>query len=161
MTQDQFVEHINKHQGIIFKICKIYGQDSDDRQDLYQEILLQAWKGSPSFRGESSFSTWLYRISINTALSWQKQTKRRWALVEEARNELNQQAFSDSLLHEEQFAAMHKAIEKLEKIDKALVALYLEDLDYKTIGEILGISANYVAVKLNRIKTYLKTQLQH
>lgn len=154
MTQEHFIDQINSHQGLVKKICNIYGEDPDDKQDLFQEILLQAWKSASNFKGESTFSTWLYRVSINTALAWQKQIKKRWAFAQESK--AHPVAFAPDDGQEEHYAAMHRAIEKLGKIDKALVALYLEDLDYKTIGEILGISANNVAVKLTRIRATLK-----
>ncbi len=128
-----------------------------DREDLFQEVTLQAWKAYPSFRGDAKFSTWLYRVALNTAITFFRKEKKQVPTF-------STEIFPDTTDYhnpiEEQVKAMYKAIGDLSKIDKALVMLYLEDYNYNIIGEMLGISPNNVAVKLNRIKVKLKENTQ-
>lgn len=152
--QQQFEHLLTQHQKIIYKVCNLYCDDKTDREDLYQEICLQAWKSYASFKGEAQFSTWLYRVALNTAITFFKKEKKQIATVyNDVLPELK--TFNDTQI-EEQFKAMYKAIGNLNKIDKALVMLYLEDYNYNQIGETLGITPNNVAVKMNRIKVKLK-----
>lgn len=155
MTEAQFVLLVKEHQNIIHKIGNIYAQGQEDRDDLFQEVLLQAWRGIGSFRGEAKFSTWLYQVGLNTAISRLRKAKRR----------PNEQPLEGHFAHwsetpsygdDPEVAALYRAIGELSKIDKAIVMLYLDDYDYKTVGEMLGISPNHVAVKMMRIKAKLK-----
>lgn len=129
-----------------------------DREDLFQEILLNAWKGIRSFKGEARFSTWLYRVALNTAITFYRKERRQvetmpWppALALPDNTPDGQQ---------EALREMYRAIGELSPIDKALVMLYLEEYSYAEIGDIMGITANNVAVKMNRIKTRLKTRIK-
>jgi len=131
---------------------------SRDREDLFQEILLNAWKGVHNFKGDALFSTWLYRVALNTAVSFYRKERRQvettpWppALALPDPTEGNMQEELDALYH---------AIAHLSAIDKALVMLYLEEYSYAEIADIMGITANNVAVKMNRIKTRLKTRIK-
>ena len=155
MNPDQaFIDLLNKHQRIIHKVCTLYMDNPADREDLFQEITLQAWKAYGSFRGEAQFSTWLYRVALNTAITFFRKDKRKPRMVYDY---TTHERAADADTHiEEQVIAMYKAIGELSKIDKALVMLYLEDYSYQQIGEMMGITANNVAVKMNRIKTKLK-----
>ena len=129
--------------------------DVAEREDLFQEITVQAWQAFKNFRGDAKFSTWLYRVALNTAISFYRKEKRKPAVF-----------FTEQLPEhteytepvEEQVHAMYKAIAQLSKIDKALVMLYLEDYSYDDISNMLGITANNVAVKMNRIKAKLKEE---
>jgi len=123
-----------------------------DREDLFQEILLNAWKGIHNFKGEARFSTWLYRVALNTAISFYRKGQRQvettpWPPT---------LSLPDTTDNNEELAAMYLAIAGLSPIDKALVMLYLEEYSYTEIGDIMGITANNVAVKMNRIKTRLR-----
>jgi len=131
--------------------------DHTEREDLFQEITLQAWKAFGSFRGDAKFSTWLYRVALNTAITFFRKEKRQPSILS---TEIfpEKSDYNDPV--EEQVKAMYKAISSLSKIDKALVMLYLEDYDYKEIGDMLGITPNNVAVKMNRIKVKLKEETQ-
>lgn len=129
-----------------------------DREDLFQEITLQAWKAYGSFRGDARFSTWLYRVALNTAITFFRKEKRRPGL--QLTDSLPEQADDTHDPVEEQLRAMYAAIGELSRIDKALIMLYLEDYSYNEIGEMMGITANNVAVKMNRIKTKLKEKTQ-
>ena len=149
----QFTSLITKHQKIIYKVCNLYMDSKTDRQDLYQEICLQAWKSYNSFRGEAQFSTWLYRVALNTAITFLKKDKKQ---IQTTYSEVLPDIKNDEDDIEEKFKAMYKAINSLNNIDKALVMLYLEDFSYIEIGETLGITSNNVAVKMNRLKIKLK-----
>jgi len=162
MNSEQFIQELQLHQRIIFKVCSLYCKEQEDREDLFQEIVIQAWKAADRFRGESKFSTWLYQISLNAAISWFRKEKKRANDVPFERAQLGSQS-DDAWQADEremQYQLMHRAIEQLGKIDKAIVTLYLEDYDYKTIGEMLGISANNVAVKMTRIRLALKELME-
>lgn len=162
MTETQFTQELQTHQLIIHKVCLLYCSHADDREDLFQEIVLQAWKSISKFRGESKFSTWLYQIALNTAISHFKKTTKN-PLSFFSSDKITTISSSDDPWKdaevEEQFLEMYNAISKLNKVDKALVTLYLEDYDYKTIGEMLGISSNNVAVKMGRIKVTLRESI--
>lgn len=154
-----FLQQFNAHEKIVYKVCNLYMDTKTDREDLFQEICLQAWKSYKSFKGESKFSTWLYRVALNTAITFFKKGKRQpQTYFSETLPEIKSN--ESSLEIEEQVKAMYKAISGLNKIDKALVMLYLEDYSYIEIGETLGITPNNVAVKMNRIKAKLKDETE-
>ena len=150
-NQSEFLELINTHQGIIRKICFIYCNSEEDREDFSQEIILQLWKSFDSFKGDSAFSTWMYRVSLNTALSSMK--------LYQQRNEKEGIALQNMQLKidekqdiSEDTKLLYIAIKKLESIEKSIVLLWLEEKSYKDISEILGITEKNVSVKLVRIK---------
>lgn len=159
MTKDlehKFISEFQQNQNIIHKVCRIYTDNQEAHNDLFQEITIQLWKAYPKFRGEAKLSTWMYRIGLNTAITLFRKSKRS----------IKTQDF-DSVLHkiessdyddteEEQLKLMYKAIHQLSDIDKGLIFLYLEDKNYKEISETLGISEVNARVKMNRIKTRLK-----
>jgi len=152
---NEFIDLLNHNQNIIHKVCNLYMDNISDREDLFQEITLQAWNAYNSFRNESKFSTWLYRVALNTAISFYRKEKRKPVI--QSLNQIPEHA-DDANNKEEQMQAMYKAINALSKIYKALIMLYLEDYNYEAIGNILGITANNVAVKMNRIRTKLKEE---
>jgi RNA polymerase sigma-70 factor, ECF subfamily len=156
LNQAQFIELINQHQQIIHKVCHVYVSNAAERQDVFQEVLLQAWKSIDNFKGNAKFSTWLYRVALNTAITFYRKEKKSPIV-------LSDKIFTDQIDEQdatkiEQSQFLYAAIAELNNIDKALVLLYLEDYSYDEIGEIIGITANNVGVKMNRIKTKLKTQ---
>ncbi|MFY7898870.1 MAG: RNA polymerase sigma factor [Chitinophagaceae bacterium] len=158
VQEKEFIHLINQHQNIVHKVCSVYMDFMQDREDLFQEITLQAWKSFHSFKGESKFSTWLYRVALNTAITFFKKDKKKNDFFQSSEfPEIIDQSTTDIEL---QVKAMYAAIGELSKIDKALVMLYLEDYDYNAIGEMLGLTANNVAVKMNRIKVKLKENTQ-
>ena len=127
--------------------------NQSDKEDLFQEVCLQSWKAIDSFRGESQFSTWLYRVALNTAITFIRKEKKQPSKVFTE----NLPDYSEEKSNiEDQVKVMYKAIANLNKIDKALVMLYLEDYSYAEISEIIGITANNIAVKMNRIKVKLR-----
>ncbi len=154
--ENEFIKIITENQGIIHKVCSIYCDSEEDRRDLFQEILAQLWKSYATFRNESKFSTWMYRVAINTAITSFKKIKRQpdqKSLGIESVQIVNEEYDQEV---EEQFALLHQAIAQLSGIEKSIVLLFLENRDYEEIAEITGITRNYVRVKMNRIKHKLK-----
>lgn len=155
MAESEFIQLIEEHQRIIHKVCRMYVQRPDDREDLFQEITLQAWKSYPRFKGNARFSTWLYRVALNTAITYYRKQKRNPITHSDITDYEIQEAPTDPT--EAQFQLMYKAIGELSEVDKALVLLYLEDYPYDDIAQMMGITANHVAVKMNRIKSKLQS----
>lgn len=152
----EFLQIIKKNQGIIHKVCNIYCDDQDDRNDLFQEIVAQLWKSFPSFREESKFTTWMYRVALNTAITTFKKTKRR-----PDQNRLTYENFqvkdeNYDTETEDEIKNLHRAVAQLTGVEKSIVLLFLENKKYEEIAEITGITQNYVRVKMNRIKKKLK-----
>lgn len=158
-VEQEFLAKIGKHKGIIFKISKMYMDEKDDRDDLFQEITYQVWKAYPGFRGQSEFSTWLYRIALNTAIVFLKSEKKRSFIANEDFS--NYKIVQDEYDHEKEdkLDKMYKAIHQLNPIDKAFIFYYLEDFSGKEIAEQMGISEGNVRVKMNRAKNKLKESL--
>ncbi len=154
--EKKFLEKIEKHKGVIFKISKMYMDDFDDQKDLFQEITFQVWKAFPTFEGRSEFSTWLYRIALNTAILFLKSEKRRSFIQNNEVNnfKINQDEYDDE--DEQKLKKMYEAINQLNAIDKALIFYYLENYSGKQIAEQMGISEVNARVKMNRAKEKLK-----
>lgn len=152
-----FIQLLNQHQKIIHKVCNLYLNWQEDKEDLFQEITLQAWKAYGQFRGDAKFSTWLYRVALNTAITFFRKDKKNdfIASVADVPDYVHS---TERDLIEEKTKAMYKAISALSKIDKAIVMLYLEDYSYAEISDIIGITANNIAVKMNRIKVKLREE---
>ncbi len=155
--EQQFVQTINQHQGILHKVCRIYCSNATEREDLFQEMVLQLWKAFPSFRSEAKISTWMYRIALNTAISGLR--KKKIAIIELEKVSFQIEDKQEANIDEE-LQHLYKAIEHLSDVEKSIVLLYLEDKPYEEIAEITGITANYVAVKMSRIKEKLKTLIK-
>ncbi|PTT13298.1 RNA polymerase subunit sigma-70 [Flavobacterium sp. HMWF030] len=153
--EQEFLNRIEKHKGILYKVSKMYMDNSDDQQDLFQEIVCQLWKSYDSFRNESQFSTWMYRVAVNTAIVFLKKEKRKVDKYEIASENIKDDE-GDSHIKESQIDHFYKAVQKLEKIDKAIIFYQLEGFSHKEIGENLGISEGNARVKLNRAKEKLK-----
>jgi len=152
-----FVDMIEKHQDIIHKISFFYSDHSEDRKDLEQEIIFQLWKSFPSFKHKSLFTTWLYRVALNTAILDLRKRKKRPESIRINDQVLNVKDHSRS--DDESVFMLFKAIEQLEKVDRALILLYLEKKSYEEIASIIGITSNNVSVKLVRIKEKLRKSL--
>lgn len=154
-----FVELLEENQNIVHKVCRIYTNDQDAHNDLFQEITIQLWKAYPKFRGDSKFSTWMYRVALNTAITLYRKSKRtpKTQDYDSVHFRITAADYDDT--EEQQLKVMYGAVQELNDIDKALVFLYLEDKNYKEISETLGISEVNARVKMNRIKTKLRTIL--
>nr|WP_262914750.1 sigma-70 family RNA polymerase sigma factor [Christiangramia lutea] len=147
---------MEKHQNIAHKICRIYTNDQDSHNDLFQEITIQLWKAYPKFRGDSKFSTWMYRVALNTAITLYRKKKRgiKTQDYDTVHFKIKAEDYDDEA--ERHLKLMYDAIKQLNDIDKALVFLYLEDKNYAEISYTLGITEVNARVKMNRVKTKLK-----
>jgi len=154
--QTQFLQRIDENKGILFKICKIYEDNEEDRDDLLQEMVLQLWVAYDSFRGESKFSSWMYRVALNTAIVFFKKQKRRPDNVALSYDMEQPDELSGPNEKEEQLAIFYKAVKHLSKVEKALIFLYMEDRPYNEIAAHLGITELNMRVRLNRVKNKLK-----
>jgi len=154
--EKEFVEKVTESQGIIHKVCRVYCTGEEERTDLFQEILIQLWKSFPSFRGDSRFSTWMYRVSFNVAIQRLRKKNKKPKQVELSRRlkEIPDLPVVD--VYEEEIKWLYGAIDRLNEVEKAIIMLFLEDKENGEIAEIIGISRNYVRVKLHRIKSKLK-----
>ena len=155
--ENQFVTELENNQNIVHKVCSLYTDDRDSHKDLFQEITIQLWKAYPKFRGDSKFSTWMYRVALNTAITLYRKSKRRPQTRDYDSVICKIRAEEYDPTEEQQLKLMYSAIRQLGDIDKALVFLYLEDKNYSEIAETLGITEVNARVKMNRIKTKLKT----
>ncbi|WP_421811597.1 RNA polymerase sigma factor [Flagellimonas sp.] len=154
-TEIEFVKQVCESQGIIHKVCRMYCDDQTHREDLFQEIVLQLWKSYSSFRGDSKFSSWMYRVALNVAIQdFRKEKKRKYLLLESF--EFKEPITLPQNNHkDERISALYKAISKLDKIEKAIMMLHLDEMPNDEIAEIVGITQNYVRVKMTRIRTKL------
>lgn len=155
MNEQQFLQKIETHKGIIYKISKVYFENDNDREDLFQEIILQTWKSIPSFRKESNFSTWLYRIALNTAIIYFKKEKKRKNIIT---NETTypEKITSNDQVKEKQIEVFYKAIYHLDHLEKALILQYIDGLSGKEISANLGMTEVNVRVRINRTKKKLQ-----
>ncbi len=154
--QHEFLQQLDQHRLLIHKVCNLYGHTLSDREDLFQEIVVQLWNAYPRFRGESKLSTWLYRIALNTAISGLRKKKTNVSSIqpEELPTEIQYEAYN--IESEIQLGQMYAAIRKLSEIERALIMLYLEDKSYDEMEDVLGINQNNLRVKMNRIKEKLR-----
>lgn len=153
---DIFLKKISENSGIIHKVCNVYCNNSDERKDLRQEITLQLWKAFPSFREQSKFSTWMYRVAINTAVTNIRKSKRHpilEALSEQQEDVIERDDIPDM---DEEINRLYQAINKLNDIEIGIIILYLEKNSYAEIGEIVGLSEKNISVRIVRIKAKLK-----
>ncbi|AZQ57662.1 sigma-70 family RNA polymerase sigma factor [Maribacter sp. MJ134] len=157
--EHQFVTELQDNQNIVHKVCTLYTNDRDSHNDLFQEITIQLWKAYPKFRGEAKFSTWMYRVALNTAITLYRKSKRRVDTQDYESVIYKIKADEYDETEEQQLKLMYKAVRQLGDIDKALVFMYLEDKNYMEISETLGITEVNARVKMNRIKNKLRTIL--
>lgn len=150
--EKEFIAKIDKYQGILHKICFVYARNNADKEDLYQEIILQLWKSYASFKGKSEFSTWMYRVALNTAITL---TKKATFIFKSPENISSSFDYTKSLEYSEDIKILYKAISKLSKIEKAIILMWLEEKSYDEIAETIGITVKNVSVKLVRIKNKL------
>lgn len=144
------MDMLRQNEGVIYKVASFYTDKEHPIGDLYQEIVINLWKGFPSFKGESKYSTWIYRIALNTCVSFYRRSHRNLQYVD------FQVDIPEETEHNEQINELYALINRLGKIERALVLLYLDDKSYKEIAEITDLSVTNVATKLNRIKEKLR-----
>ena len=153
-TEKEFERLINENQALIHKVCRMYAYSTVDRQDLFQEIVIHLWKSYPKFNGLAKFSTWLYRVAINTAITGLRKQKDH--LISYEPEQLPDHIADEKGTEEEQLQQLYKAISQLNEIEKAIVMLYMEDRSYDEMEDILGIAQGNLRVKMSRIKDKLR-----
>jgi RNA polymerase sigma factor (sigma-70 family) len=150
------VSQVNAHQPMLHRICRMYCADADDRQDLYQEIVLQLWRAYPKYEARAKFSTWLYRIALNVAISNLRQRTRK-PIAERFGDTVPDVAPPpDTGPDADDLGQLYQAIEWLSDVEKAFVLLYLEEHSYEEMADILGITQNNVRVKMHRVQDKLR-----
>lgn len=145
----------------IYRICCFYVQDEEDRKDLFQEVLTNIWRGLDRFEGRSKVSTWIYRIAVNTSMAYFRKQFRESNKKEGFEQDLENETVETSSEHEQDsIRRLHLAISGLNKLEKAIVSLMLEEVPQKEIAEVMGFSENNIRVKIHRIKNKLKSILK-
>ena len=160
-NKETFLRLLEEHKGIIIKICNGYCQAKDDKEDLSQEIVYNLWKAFASYTADCKFSTWLYRVALNVAISYYRKEKRSLQYTPYDENLI---VFNDEEYNKEldgNLLLLQQFILELKEIDKSIMLLYLDDKSYHEIAEITGISETNVATKINRIKTNLKSKFSN
>ena len=148
-----FARIIREHKGTIYTVCYMFSKDEEEVADLFQDILVNLWKGFAKFRGDSSIRTWIYRVSLNTCISADRKKKRRGETVP---LDMKINLFDDSAEDMKQVRMLQDRISRLGPFDRAIVLLWLENLSYEEIASIVGITVKNVSVRLFRIKEQLK-----
>lgn len=153
MSHDFYTFSILPYAAIIIKICRAYTNSQEDFEDYYQEVCLQIWKSHDNFRGQSEWSTWIYRLSLNVCLTLLKKKKNKHF----ASDYLPAEAIEDSqVFDDESLKELYNAIRQLSEIDRAVILLYLEEKSYQEIADIIGTNSNNIGVRIKRIKERLK-----
>ena len=151
--EEYFTQLVREHKSTIYTVCYMFSKDEEEVNDLFQETLINMWKGIDSFREQSKISTWIYRVALNTCLLQERKKKRE---VPKVPLSMNVNFFEDEDAKVAQVRQLHQRIGKLGLVDRAIVMLWLEGSSYDEIGAVMGISAQNVGVKLYRIKEQLK-----
>ena len=154
--EKEFLSVLQSHKGIIYKIANAYCKDAEDRKDLIQEIIIQVWRSFKNYDQAFKYSTWLYRIALNVAISNYRKTKSKKDTVPISEELLTIQTAGEETDLTEKIGSLQMFISGLKELDKALMLLYLEEKSHKEIGEILGLSGTNVATRINRAKKILK-----
>lgn len=151
-NEQDFSRIVREHKSTIYTVCYMFSKDEDEMNDLFQEVLINLWKGLQNFRGESDVRTWIYRISLNTCISCDRKKRKRKTIP----LSMNINPFTDSDDDSRQVQQLNRRISQLGPFDRAIILLWLENMSYEEIGEIVGISTKNVSVRLFRIKEKLK-----
>ncbi len=154
--ENEFVHLIQQHSGIIYKIINLYVDDEEDKRDLHQEILLQAWKSFARFKGNSTFATWLYKVSLNTVLTFNKKAKKHNVLS--TGNNLME---DNTTVKKEQAEVLYYLVKQLNEVDRMIMTLHLEGYKNPEIADIMGLQVNHMNVKLHRLKKQIIEQLKN
>lgn len=156
MIEQSYLDKLEEHKGIIYKMVKLYADEEEDRKDLYQEIVYQSWSAYPRFKSDAKFSTWLYKLSLNVSLSFLNKQKKH----DEIRNRKELDGHFSPPELSERADWLYRCIKQLSEIDRSLIMLHLDGFDNTEISETLGLSKNHTTVKLHRIKQQLTVLLK-
>lgn len=158
--EKEFTELLHQNQGIVHKVCSLYFNNRSSKEDYKQELIIQLWKAFPSFKKQSKFSTWMYRVCLNAAIDILRKEKTQPKFVKYDGSGFGavSEPFNETSEKQEK---LYQAISKLSEIDKAIITLYLDDFSYKEIAEIIGITESNTGVKINRIKSSILKSIKN
>lgn len=159
--KEEFIATIEKNKGIIFKICNTYCRDNEDKKDLAQDIIIELWRSFDKYKSEYKFSTWMYRIALNVAISYYRKSLTKKKHISSLDFDFINIAQQETEENEEEIGLLNDFINQLDEMNKALMILYLEGNSYREIGEILNITASNVGTKIGRIKKILRGNFQN
>ena len=151
--EKEFTELVKEHKRTIYTVCYFYSKDAEEVNDFFQEILINLWRGFPKFRDESNPKTWVYRVSLNTCTDQMRKKKRK---VETIPLSLDIDLYADESDNSKQIQQLHARINRLNMFDKAIILLWLENMSYAEIGDVIGITPANVTTRLHRIREQLK-----
>ena len=151
--ENEFTDIVKRYKNTIYTVCYLFSKDNDEVNDLFQETLVNLWQGFGSFQGKCDLKTWIWRVSLNTCLTFERKKKRR---VETVPLSMDINLFTDTDEDTRQIQQLYRRINRLGVVDRAIILLWLENMSYEEIGQIIGISTKNVSVKLVRIKEQLK-----
>lgn len=152
MSEQEFSQLVREHKQTIYTVCYMFSKDQDEVNDLFQEVLINLWRGLDSFKGNAKMSSWIYRVSLNTCISADRK-KRRMPTIP---LDMDINLYEDTSPDARQIQMLHRRVHRLRPFDRAIVLLWLEGLPYNEIGAIVGITAKNVSVRLVRIREELK-----
>lgn len=155
----EFIEIIKANEGLIYKVARVYAYSKEDGQDLYQEIVYQLWRSFPSFRQESKISTWIYRIALNTSITYFQKEKKKGNQVPIDEILINRTDTKDEAWNQ-RIETLYTTIRMLNTIEKGIILLYLEGKSYEEIAAITGFTVTNIGTRLGRIKQKLKEQVK-
>ena len=159
-----FRRWLDDHVGLVLKVVRGCAASPPDQDDLFQDVLLQIWSSIPAFRGEAKETTWIYRVAFNTALAWRRGERRRREghdqFLKFGDSPQSQPSHVDSSPEQEIVERLYVAIRQLPRVDASLALMHLDGLSYQEMAQVIGISENYIGVKLNRIRQHLADQLK-
>lgn len=155
--EDVFSQLVREHKAQIYSVCYMFSKDADEINDLYQEVLICLWNGLDNFRGDSKINTWIWRVSLNTCISYERKNRKRKDVVPLT---MDIDLFDDNDDEVMQIRILHKRIGRLRPFDRAIILLWLENMSYDEIASIVGITSKNVSVRLYRIKEQLKTMTE-
>ncbi len=159
--KEEFLDMLNRYQGIIHKVSLIYFRNKEDREDNFQEVVYQLWKSYPKLKNKESTGSWIYAVSINTSLSRLKKNNSTVEYRDKIPEHENGEDFIATLSANEQLEFLLQAIYKLNPVDRSIILLYLEEKSYEEISGITGLTVSHVGVRINRAKKLLKQHLNH
>ncbi|MEM6846152.1 MAG: RNA polymerase sigma factor [Bacteroidota bacterium] len=154
-SEDIFLNIIEEYKAIVYKIANLYARTTEDQEDLFQEIIINLWKAYPSFKGHAKISTWIYQISLNTAITNYRREKKKVRYESISMRSLNEIGAPSEEHEIDQLTILYQAVDDLHKIDKAIVLLYLEQKSYQEISQIMGMTVAATGMRIKRIKSKL------
>ena len=150
----QFTRMVKEYRKTISTVCYFFSKDTEEVNDLYQEILINLWKGFPNYRGESSLKTWIWRVSLNTCSNQERKKKSR---IQTVPLSIDIDLYNDEDAGSRQIKMLYDRINRLDVFDRAIILLWLENMTYQDIADVVGISVSNITTRLFRIKEQLKT----